>query len=124
MIAAHVRERARFARFVQGGRDHGLRDTSFERDDLCELGRWLYGNGAAYQHLAGYWDLARRHAWFHACAADLVRLREVRRVSNEHLFPASRFGMASAETIAALMALKKEAAAEAARCSGWAGRTA
>jgi len=45
-----------------------------ERDDQCELGRWIYGEAAHLRHLPEYEAARQAHAAFHACAAEVVRL--------------------------------------------------
>jgi hypothetical protein len=43
------------------------------RDDLCDLGQWLYGNGRrVFGHLDLFEDLRKQHAGFHLVAAEIV----------------------------------------------------
>jgi hypothetical protein len=42
------------------------------RDDLCELGKWMAGEGAAYANLPAYQDLKVKHAKFHASVAKVI----------------------------------------------------
>ena len=43
------------------------------RDDLCEVGAWIYGEGAQHRHLPAYDDFQKIHAQYHACVAEAVR---------------------------------------------------
>ncbi len=59
-----------------GGRGERPDPVKAGRDDLCELGRWIHGPGAAT--LAGdsdYQALRERHARFHASAAGVIERR-------------------------------------------------
>ena len=46
----------------------------YENDNLCELGKWLYGDGKAkYGKLNAYSDLISSHATFHKLAGKVVQ---------------------------------------------------
>ena len=42
------------------------------RDDRCEIGRWLHGQGKAYQWLGDFQRFKDLHAAFHRCAREAV----------------------------------------------------
>ena len=44
------------------------------RDDNCEIGRWLYGDGSRFRQLREYQHALRVHAAFHRRAAKVVRM--------------------------------------------------
>jgi len=46
--------------------------TAVARDDDCEIGRWLYGEGLKYQKLSEYRHARDLHAAFHRRAAKVV----------------------------------------------------
>lgn len=50
------------------------------RDDLCDLGRWLHGEGRRYCNLEGYDTLAALHHAFHKSAAHSAELAQAGRL--------------------------------------------
>jgi hypothetical protein len=46
------------------------------RDDDCEIGRWLYGEGSKYRRLREYRHARDVHAAFHRRAAEVVAMAE------------------------------------------------
>lgn len=44
------------------------------RDDECEIGRWLYGDGSRFRQLHEYRHALRVHAAFHRRAAKVVNM--------------------------------------------------
>lgn len=46
------------------------------RDDLCDLGKWLHGEGQRYRDLDGFQALEALHRDFHRCAAHSVELAQ------------------------------------------------
>jgi hypothetical protein len=44
------------------------------RDDDCEIGRWLYGDGLKYRELSEYEHARDLHAAFHRRAAKVVTM--------------------------------------------------
>ncbi len=74
-VDAHKAWNWRLLDFLSG---HGERPDPAKtaRDDLCELGRWIHGDGAAALATdADYQVLRERHARFHACAAGVIERR-------------------------------------------------
>lgn len=78
-----------------------------QQDHVCALGKWLYGKGAAVNHLPAYGVLRARHAHFHQCAAAVLRAHlEGRRDQAETLL-AGEFSEASESTIEAISQLRQ-----------------
>jgi methyl-accepting chemotaxis protein len=50
-----------------------LESSTVRKDDACELGQWIYGEGSRYNVLPAYENLVKKHANFHVWAADLVK---------------------------------------------------
>jgi methyl-accepting chemotaxis protein len=91
--------------------DRSLRAVEVARDDVCELGCWIHGQG---RHLAGakeYAELKSSHAEFHRTAADIVRRADAgERVSEEIALSAtSPYSNASSHVIQAIVAMKRRA---------------
>lgn len=107
-ISAHIKWKARLNRFIDGTGGERLDSATVCKDNLCDLGKWIYGEGAKYKSASHYGDLVAKHANFHRRAAEVVEKVE----SNDR--PAARallsgaFTVASKETVSAIMEMKKE----------------
>lgn len=75
-MAAHVIWKIRLTRLIEdvGGED--LDSIAAGDDGLCAFGKWIHGEGAQYKATPAYEDVVRKHAHFHACAAEVVRKAE------------------------------------------------
>jgi hypothetical protein len=108
-IAAHIKWKVRLSQFIDGSSTEKLSSTTVCKDNLCDLGKWIYGDGAKYKTAPHYQDLVKKHANFHVCAADVVKKVEVGDKSAAKGLLGAAFATASKETVAAIMELKKEA---------------
>ena len=70
VIFAHSDWKNRFRQFLEGKEQ--LEQTNVAKDNLCELGKWLYGDGRQHAQLPEYQDLKVKHAQFHTVAASVV----------------------------------------------------
>ena len=74
--------------------DHSINSAELQRDNQCELGRWIYSQTDAHASDAILVELKKDHADFHRIAASLVEagkcrgkgLRRGRLVRNQSLF--------------------------------------
>ncbi|MCB1906375.1 MAG: CZB domain-containing protein [Rhodocyclaceae bacterium] len=75
IIQAHMQWKVRLRDYIdgKGGR---LDAGEVERDDKCELGCWIHGNGQKFAKDACFGRLRETHARFHKCAARIVRLHD------------------------------------------------
>ena len=75
IIQAHMQWKVRLRDYVdgKGGR---LDAAEVERDDKCELGCWIHGEGQRFARDACFGRLRDTHARFHKCAAHIVRLHD------------------------------------------------
>lgn len=107
-ISAHIKWKARLNRFIDDAGAERLDSATVCKDNLCDLGKWIYGEGAKYNTAKHYTDLVAKHANFHRCAAEIVKKVE----SNQRLVAkallAGEFTAASKETVSAIMRMKKE----------------
>jgi hypothetical protein len=71
-IAAHVGWKAKLRSYITHA-DKSLDPSVIEKDNLCTLGKWIYGEGLKYKANHFYTELVQDHAKFHTCAADIVR---------------------------------------------------
>lgn len=109
-IAAHIKWKVRLSQFIDGTSTEKLQSATICKDNLCDLGKWIYGEGAKYKPLPNYQDLVKKHANFHVCAADVVKKVEVGDKTGAKSALGGNFATASKETVTAIMELKKEAA--------------
>lgn len=108
-IATHIKWRVRLMQFMAGAGFVIESDTA-RNDTLCDLGLWLYGKGAEYRSLRAYRNLVDKHAEFHVCAAEVVRLVQAGDKAGAQVLLTAAFARVSDEMIAAIMALHKEVA--------------
>lgn len=108
-IAAHIKWKVRLSQFIDGTSTEQLKSESICKDNLCDLGKWIYGDGTKYKALPHYTDLVKKHANFHLCAGDVVKKVETGDRNGAKAALGGAFAAASKETVAAIMDLKKEA---------------
>ena len=93
--------------------DGCLHPDDFRADDKCELGQWIYGEGAHHSALPEFANLKYAHARFHTVVAELVAKANSGEPVNAEMEPCSNseFSTASAGMVIALMAMKKHLSA-------------
>ena len=69
---AHAEWMAGLREFIYG--NGHMEPEHVSRDDKCEIGAWLYGDGKRYRHLREYEDAREVHAELHRHAGDVVIL--------------------------------------------------
>ena len=108
-IAAHIKWKVRLTQFIDGTSTEALVSANICKDNLCDLGKWIYGEGAKFKAAAHYQDLVKKHANFHVCAGDIVKKVEGGDKAGAKAALGGPFAGASKETVAAIMEVKKEA---------------
>jgi hypothetical protein len=108
-IGAHVKWKVRLRNFIDGSGTEKLESDKVCKDNLCDLGKWIYGEGAKYKPLPHYQDLVKKHANFHVCAGAVVKKVEGGDKAGAEAALDGAFAAASRETVGAIMSLKKEA---------------
>ncbi len=86
--------------------------ASLSRDDRCELGQWLHGEGArAFGQLASHQDCVHKHALFHAEVTKVATAVNAKRFAQaEALLDAgSPYAQVSSALGVAFLRLRKEA---------------
>lgn len=83
------------------------------KDDQCELGKWIHGEGKKYAAVSAFGDLKAKHARFHASILNVVN--QARSASPEKALEmvdptTGEFGRASSDCINAILALKQSLA--------------
>ncbi len=109
-IRAHVEWKLRLRMLLDGQGEPMSRDV-VARDDACELGRWIHGQGRVYLEDPAYAELKEAHARFHQAAAEIVRLAEggdqQRAVAS---LETGEYSKRSAAVVAAIMRMRQVAA--------------
>jgi len=108
-IQAHSRWKMRLMDIL-GGHGEKLNCSEVAKDNVCDLGKWIYGRGEKYAKLPTYRQLKDLHAKFHRCAADVVRKHEAgdAKAASTMMASGGSFDEASKATIGLLMKLKAE----------------
>lgn len=78
---------------------HKLRPNEVCRDNLCALGKWIYGPGRRFEADPEYQPLRHSHAQFHECAADVIRLAQKGDKAGADSLLVERFFDLSKETV-------------------------
>ena len=109
-IAAHIKWKMRLNQFIDGTSSEKLDRAVVCKDNLCVLGKWIYGNGVQHKDIIHYGDLVTKHANFHRCAGEVVGKVDAHDKAGAHALLAGEFSNAAKETVTAIMALKSEIA--------------
>jgi len=107
-IAAHIKWKIRLSQFIDGTSSEKLDSAVVCKDNLCVLGKWIYGDGEKHQANPHYGDLLDKHAHFHRCAGDVVKKVEAHDKTGAMSVLTGEFAHAAKETVTAIMALKSE----------------
>lgn len=107
-IAAHIKWKVRLNQFIDGTGAEKLDSNVVCKDNMCDLGKWIYGEGSKHKSSPSHKSLLDRHAHFHRCAADVVKKVESGDPTNARSMLNGAFATASKDTIAAIMQLKKD----------------
>jgi len=109
LVGMHVRWKIRFRNAIT----HKLRFNIavIRKDDCCDFGKWLHGDGKKYARFPAYNNLLAQHAEFHKQAALVATEANA---NNNHevesmLSPSSPFNKAFAEISATVTTLMKQA---------------
>jgi arginine utilization protein RocB len=79
-INVHMRWRTRLESHIHGTDENDLPIERVARDDACQLGQWIYGDGARqYGGLATFAEMKLQHAHFHACAGQVLAMAKAGR---------------------------------------------
>jgi hypothetical protein len=75
-IQAHTNWKLRLFSACKGSSKEKIDVRTVEKDNLCELGKWLHGDAKRYGADSSLATLVRAHAEFHRSAAALALLIE------------------------------------------------
>ena len=107
IVLAHSKWKRELQRVIETNQK--LDAGNIAKDNLCDLGKWIYGEGAGFASLPAYNDLKQKHTKFHLLVADIIRQTQTLPPDKalELIDPVkSEFGRVSSECILAINALK------------------
>ena len=107
-VRAHAAWKQKLAAYLQKP-DKSINPSTLEKDNQCDLGKWLYAEGARYASSPGFPELKKEHAGFHRSAADVVRRADRgERVTEElGLGGKSEYSRCSSAVVQAIIKLKQ-----------------
>ena len=106
-IAAHIKWKLRLTQFIDGTSTEKLESTTVCKDNVCVLGKWIYGEGDKYKSLQQFGKLVNNHANFHRCAGEIVKKVESNDKTSAVQQLNSEFVVAAKETVNSLLVLQK-----------------
>ncbi len=109
-IAAHIKWKTRLNQYIDGTSTEKLDRATICKDNLCVLGKWIYGDGEKYKNAVYYGELQTKHANFHRCAGEIVARVESHDKAGALSMLRGEFAMSAKDTVTAIMDLKKEIA--------------
>jgi len=83
-ISAHLDWKMKLSRYLEKP-DQSLDPQKVCLDDACALGKWIYGDGKQYSHLATHESLRVAHGNFHQTAADIITLIHTKKLKDAHI---------------------------------------
>ena len=104
-ITAHNAWKSRLKTAINGG--EVPEETKVAVDNLCDLGKWIHGDGSKLSKLPEYTDLKAKHARFHQAAAKVVKLiKSGNNAGASEELEGGEYRKVSSEVIAAIVKLK------------------
>ena len=107
-IAAHIKWKTRLNQFIDGSSTEKLDRAVVCKDNLCALGKWIYGDGEKYKNALHYEELLSNHANFHRCAGEVVGKVETHDKAGAISILQGEFAVSAKETVTSIMSLRKE----------------
>jgi methyl-accepting chemotaxis protein len=107
-IEAHQEWKVRLRAVIESKSQEKLDPNVVCRDDQCELGRWIHGEGGRqFDDEPQFADLRRKHAYFHACAGRVLLLAQSGHKDRAiaEISPGGDFAQASWEVIGDLASM-------------------
>lgn len=110
-IKSHSNWKMKLSTYIRNP-DQSLKATEVGRDDVCQLGCWIHGDGRSFASLPEYAALKAAHDRFHKAAAEIVRKADAGETvsSDIALSATSPYAKTSMEVVQAIMAMKRKAA--------------
>jgi methyl-accepting chemotaxis protein len=108
-IQAHAMWKQKLANYIKKA-DKSLSHNEICLDNKCPLGKWIYGEGTKYSHIAEYKKLKPAHAKFHKEAANIInKVNSGAKMDSEiALNASSAFANSSKEVAQLILSLKNK----------------
>lgn len=109
-MMTHSAVKNRLIRAVRGEED--IDYNVIKRDDLCEVGKWIYGEGGQKHGVSQiFHEFKKTHADFHKCAANVLLLHRSGKVAEANAeLQRGSFEQKSMEIGACIVRMKKDPA--------------
>jgi len=109
-ITAHSQWRIRLQGVIAGTNQEKLDPQVVAQDNKCPLGQWIHGDAKhQYAALKEYPVLVQKHAAFHQCAANVLRMVAAGQLEEaKENVAKGEFFNASIQTINAIRHLRKQ----------------
>ncbi|MDD2811601.1 methyl-accepting chemotaxis protein [Rhodoferax sp.] len=110
VISAHAQWKTKFRAAIT--QQEQLKAETIARDDLCELGKWIYSEGkSVLGQSTEFAKLVSEHKQFHHCAGDVAHIINQRQyaAATDKIGPRSAFTQASNQVISTLGRMKRGA---------------
>jgi hypothetical protein len=114
LMLTHTKWKLRLRNYIDGRLDGGPMDPGqVSLDGLCELGKWISGEGSQFAGNPHFEQLKQDHAYFHKCAAEVVSRANAGDIdgANEMLGPGGEFSEVSSAMVSAMNQLQRHVAA-------------
>lgn len=73
IINIHIMWKERLLAYIEDRSAEKLDPAVIARDDQCQMGKWIYGEGKRFQDAPQYEQVRADHAHFHDLAANVIR---------------------------------------------------
>ena len=106
-IAVHQKWKIRLGMVIEGHSADALDPAVVEKDDHCELGKWLHGAGRVHREKPEFGPVVFEHAAFHQHAAGVLRKAQKGDMPGAKLDFNGPYYQQSQKVVLAIMKLKK-----------------
>ena len=110
IIDAHQAWKQKLRSAIGGGEERKLNPDDVCKDNLCALGKWIYGAGREYERTSEYEPLRHTHAKFHVCAGDILRRAQAGDKDGANAILVGDFFDLSNRTVQLIAAMKRQQA--------------
>jgi len=109
-IDVHVKWRAKLAAYIANP-DQSLSVATVGKDNNCELGKWLHGEGRKFAGMPAYAQVMADHARFHRAAGEIIRKADAGQIKSEDLALGTKsdYAAASSAVVTSLMKIQRQA---------------
>ncbi len=105
-ITAHSAWKVRLRDAINGQQQ--VDPAAVGKDNLCDLGKWIHGEGCEHNSKPEFQTLKTRHAEFHVCAGKVAQMvKDGKKADAGKALDGPEFAGASTRVVAAISALKK-----------------